>query len=82
MTEEKIKAKLPTTVNITHDLNKNTVSIAHDGEPIGTELPECGMSLDWYLKDADLLFRSGAKTIELRFKDIPSAGIQGYLIAA
>ena|GEM_PF-2920338 len=90
MKEEKIKARLPKTVYVMHHLSKkhvndwykNKASISHDGEPVGVELKQCGMSLDWYLKDADLLFKSGADAVELRFKDIPSGGIQGYLIAA
>lgn len=76
---EKIKAKLPTTVNVIHDLNKNTVSIAHDGEPVETKLPECGMSLDWYLEDADLLFKSGADDVSLYLKDSPSEGVESLL---
>ncbi len=81
MTQEKIKARLPKTIDLMYDLNKNTVRILHDGMPIEKKLPEYGKSLDWYLEGADLLFRSEAADVELRFQDIPSGGMQGFLIA-
>ena len=82
MTQEKIKVKLPKTVTVLYELDKNKVHIIHDGKPVDVELKQCERSLDWYLKDADLLFKSGAKDVWLHFPDVPSGGMQGFLIAS
>lgn len=75
MTKEKIKAILPHTIHILYDLNKNTVSIEHDGGPVNEVIPGCKKTLEWCVKDADLLFKSGADSITIDCKDIPSGGL-------
>ena len=84
MTQEKIKAQLPAFITVLCDLNKNTTQILHDGYPIDTELKQCGVSLDWYLKDADLLFKTGADVVKLHFVNINSKEqpiYPGYFVA-
>lgn len=83
MTQREIRAKLPHTVHVLYDLNKNTVSIEHDGGPVNEVIPGCKKTLEWCVKGADLLFKSGADNVELHFRDIPTNRInQRYLVAA